>query len=81
MDATATTEKSSSTPAGLEVVASTTSPPVERETRNWRGLAESIVIRVGALLVALLNVNAEHEDDVLMTPLETADPSQLRLSA
>lgn len=35
----------------------------------------------GALLVALLNVNAEDQDDVLMTPLETADQSPLRLSA
>ncbi|HEY2081836.1 MAG TPA: ABC transporter permease, partial [Verrucomicrobiae bacterium] len=54
MDATAATEKSSSAPAELEAVASITSAPVERESRNWRGLAESIVIRVGTLLVALI---------------------------
>ena len=52
MEVTAATEKSSSAPAELGAV--TTSASVERETRNWRGLAESIFIRVGALLVALL---------------------------
>jgi simple sugar transport system permease protein len=54
MDATASSEKSSATKTGLGAVASITSAPIEKETRNWRGLAESIVIRVGALLVALI---------------------------
>jgi simple sugar transport system permease protein len=52
VETTAATEKPSSAPAELAAV--TTSAPAERETRNWRGLAESIVIRVGALLVALI---------------------------
>jgi simple sugar transport system permease protein len=55
MEATASTDKSSSAPAELEAVAASAAiATVERETRNWRGLAESVVIRVGALLVALI---------------------------
>ena len=58
MDATAATDKSSSAPAELEAVAASTpataATPAERETRNWRGLADSFVIPVGALLVALI---------------------------
>jgi ABC-type uncharacterized transport system permease subunit len=54
MEATTTTTNSSSAPAELEPVASISAAPVERESRNWRGLAESIVIRIGALIVALI---------------------------
>lgn len=40
--------------AGLELAAALpAAAPAERETRNWRGLAESFVLPFGALLVAL----------------------------
>jgi ABC-type uncharacterized transport system permease subunit len=56
MEAAANPTESAPAPGGLEAAASGSAlaAPVERESRNWRGLAETVVIRLGAVVTALL---------------------------